>query len=130
LQRVCIRPEQHQFIRNLSPSHEEGLDDLPLDADFSIFEERCGRFWRHGFQPSSHCVECAWAAHYQFNTADHNGLVGQIGPDHFFVAPGFSGHGLMHSPGVGRGMARLLTYGEYRSLDPRRYRPNDYTPAS
>jgi glycine/D-amino acid oxidase-like deaminating enzyme len=62
-------------------------------------------------------IERAWAGYYEFNTADHNGLVGQVGPDNFFVATGFSGHGLMHSPGVGRGMAELLTYGEYRSLD-------------
>ena len=39
------------------------------------------------------------------------------GLEGFFVATGFSGHGLMHSAGVGRGVAELLTDGRYRTLD-------------
>lgn len=115
---VYIRPEQHHFILNVSPPHEEDLDDLPLDPDFSIFEEKMWPALAARIPAfESLRIERAWAGYYEFNTADHNGLVGQIGPDNFYVATGFSGHGLMHSPGVGRGMAELLSYGEYRSLD-------------
>jgi FAD-dependent oxidoreductase domain-containing protein 1 len=115
---VYIRPEQHHFILNVSPPHEEDLDDLPLDPDFSIFEDKMWPALAARIPAfESLRIERAWAGYYEFNTADHNGLVGQVGPDNFFVATGFSGHGLMHSPGVGRGMAELLTYGEYRSLD-------------
>lgn len=35
----------------------------------------------------------------------------------FHFQCGFSGHGLQHAPAIGRGMAELLTYGEFRALD-------------
>lgn len=115
---VFVRPEQHHFLVTVEPPAEQDLDDLPLDPDFSLFEdiawptlaERIPAF-------EALRVERAWAGYYEFNTVDHNGLVGQVGPENFYLASGFSGHGLMHSAGVGRGMAELLTYGEYRSID-------------
>ncbi len=115
---VYARPEQNHFILNASPPAQEDLDDLPLDPDFSIFEDR---MWPAlaaripAFELLR--VKRAWAGYYEFNTADHNGLVGQYGPENHFLVTGFSGHGLMHSPGVGRGMAELLAYGGYRNLD-------------
>jgi len=35
----------------------------------------------------------------------------------FYFCNGFSGHGLQQSPGVGRALSELLTYGEYRTID-------------
>jgi glycine/D-amino acid oxidase-like deaminating enzyme len=34
-----------------------------------------------------------------------------------FFANGFSGHGLQHAPGVGRGVAELIVDGGFRTLD-------------
>jgi len=117
---VYVRPEQQHFLCVLSPPPEADFDDLPLDPDFSLFEnhiwptlaERIPAF-------EALRVERAWAGYYEFNTADHNGLVGVAadGPANFILATGFSGHGLMQSAGVGRGVAELLTYGAYRTLD-------------
>ena len=39
------------------------------------------------------------------------------GLDNFHIALGFSGHGLMQAPAVGRGLSELLLYGSYRTLD-------------
>jgi hypothetical protein len=39
LQRSLYSARAASFILNVSPPHEEDLDDLPLDPDFSIFEE-------------------------------------------------------------------------------------------
>lgn len=115
---VFVRPEQKHFLCVLSPSPQRDLDDLPLDPDFTLFDEHIWPALAERVPAfESLRIERAWAGYYEFNTFDHNGLVGQIGPDNFYVATGFSGHGLMHSAGVGRGMAELLTHHEYRTLD-------------
>ena len=37
-------------------------------------------------------------------------------PDNFFVACGFSGHGLMHAPAVARALSELIALGRYETL--------------
>jgi glycine/D-amino acid oxidase-like deaminating enzyme len=39
----------------------------------------------------------------------------------FYAANGFSGHGLQQSPAVGRAIAELIKFGEFRSLDLTRF---------
>ena len=59
-----------------------------------------------------------WAGHYAYNTLDQNAVIGPHGAlRNFFFLNGFSGHGLQQSPAMGRGMAELLTYGAYQTLD-------------
>lgn len=115
---VFVRPEQQHHLCTVSPRADNDPDGLPLDPHFSLFEDV---IWPTlaaripAFEALR--VERAWAGYYEYNTVDHNGLVGQIGPENFFVATGFSGHGLMHSAGVGRGVAEWLVHGAYRTLD-------------
>ena len=37
--------------------------------------------------------------------------------DNLLFANGFSGHGLQHSPAVGRALSELVLHGGFRSLD-------------
>jgi glycine/D-amino acid oxidase-like deaminating enzyme len=64
-------------------------------------------------------VSGAWAGHYDQNSFDNNAILGPwVGGLHnFHIALGFSGHGLMQAPAVGRGMSELLLHGSYRTLD-------------
>jgi len=41
--------------------------------------------------------------------------------ENFLLAAGFSGHGLMQSPAVGRALSELIRFGEYRTLDLSRF---------
>lgn len=60
----------------------------------------------------------AWIGHYDFNTFDHNAI---IGPHHeiknYLFCCAFSGHGSQQAPACGRAVAELLTYGEFKTLD-------------
>lgn len=51
-------------------------------------------------------------------TPDHHAIVGEV-PDvrGFFLANGFSGHGVMHSPATGRIISELILHGETHGLD-------------
>lgn len=63
-------------------------------------------------------VENSWVGHYDYNTLDHNAIIGPH-PDlpNFFLMNGFSGHGLQQSPAMGRAMSELLTYDGFKSID-------------
>ena len=107
------------YLAGAAPEH-----DLATDADdFALDPAR----WEEHVWPilaaripafEAIRVVSEWAGHYDFNTLDQNAILGPH-PDvpNFFFQNGFSGHGLQQSPGMGRGMAELLTQGEYRSLD-------------
>jgi len=63
-------------------------------------------------------VTSEWAGHYDYNVLDQNAILGPHSDvTNFMFMNGFSGHGLQQSPAMGRGMAELLTHGEYRTLD-------------
>ena len=59
----------------------------------------------------------AWAGLYEM-TPDHHPVLGQA-PDvpGFFLANGFSGHGVMHSPATGRILADLILHGKTDLVD-------------
>jgi len=49
---------------------------------------------------------------------DGNGVVGPHPKvANFIFASGFSGHGMQHSPAIGRGVAELIATGGYTTLD-------------
>jgi glycine/D-amino acid oxidase-like deaminating enzyme len=64
-------------------------------------------------------LERSWAGHYSQNLFDGNMILGAFAPglDNLLVACGFSGHGVMHAPAVGRALAELALDGEFRTLD-------------
>ena len=58
-----------------------------------------------------------WAGLYEI-TPDHHAIIGRApGVDGLYLANGFSGHGVMHSPAAGRILSELIVYGEARVID-------------
>ncbi|SDN89311.1 FAD-binding oxidoreductase [Ensifer sp. YR511] len=116
---VFCRPEGRFFLTGCPPVEDPA-------ADWDDFEPRYEEFERIIWpalaerSPAFEAIKVVnqWAGHYDFNTLDHNLIVGRH-PDvrNFVFANGFSGHGLQQGPATGRGISELIAYGEYRTLD-------------
>ena len=60
-----------------------------------------------------------WAGLYDECELDGNMILGNWPGhlDNFYVACGFSGHGLMHAPAVGRALTELIVKGRFETID-------------
>ena len=118
---VWVRPEGSVYITGGAENGdgEEAADPKDFDPNWSLFEEiiwpalatRVPAF--EAIRPGR-----AWAGHYEYNTLDHNAIIGphpQV--TNFMFANGFSGHGLQQAPAVGKTLAELIVHGAYRTID-------------
>ncbi|MEQ2267291.1 FAD-dependent oxidoreductase domain-containing protein 1 [Xenotaenia resolanae] len=107
------------YISGASPEEVEEPDASNLEVDHQFFENKV---WPKladrvpAFEKLK--VTSAWAGFYDYNTFDQNGIIG-MHPliNNMYFATGFSGHGLQHSPAVGRAVAELILDGEFKTLD-------------
>ncbi|WP_025897698.1 NAD(P)/FAD-dependent oxidoreductase [Sneathiella glossodoripedis] len=116
---VYFRPEGHQFITGCSPTADKDPDCRDFDVDYGWFEEHIWPVLAHRVKVFEAIkLENAWAGHYAYTLLDQNAVLGPH-PEisNFYFANGFSGHGLQQSPAVGRAIAELLLFNEYRTLD-------------
>lgn len=100
----------------------KSLDDDPIGFDFGWDRERFIEvLWPElaQFVPAFDTLKLVrgWAGLYAVNTLDENAILGQW-PElkGFFLANGFSGHGLQQAPAVGRYISELIL-GVEPSLD-------------
>lgn len=117
---IWVRPEGEGFIGGIQPPEDQDPDatgdfephhELMMETFWPLLAERIPAMQELR-------LERAWAGHYEVNALDHNGIVGRhdrIG--NLILATGFSGHGVMHAPAVGRAVSELLIHGGYRTLD-------------
>ena len=87
-------------------------------VDETLFDDRLDRLARRYPPAAGATIENAWAGLYDM-TPDAHPIVGRVA-DGVYAACGFSGHGFMQSPAVGRALAELIARGE-SSLDLRPY---------
>jgi glycine/D-amino acid oxidase-like deaminating enzyme len=116
---VWFRPEGDQFITAAPPPDGEDRDGLPLEVDRRLFEDLAWPALAERV-PAFEAIKVtnAWAGYYEVNTFDHNAILG-VHPEvrNLLFANGFSGHGLMQSPAVGRAISELIVHGRYATLD-------------
>jgi sarcosine oxidase, subunit beta len=87
-------------------------------VDESLIPDRLERLARRYPPAAGAAIDNAWAGLYDM-TPDAHPIVGRVA-DGVYSACGFSGHGFMQSPAVGRALAELILTGE-SSLDLRPY---------
>ena len=118
-----FRSEGRGFITNFAPPPERDPSTKDLDVDYDLFE---AMVWPGlaARVPAFEAIRLtgAWSCHYDVNTLDGNLIIGRTPQyDNFYLAAGFSGHGLQQSPAVGRALCELICFGEYRSIDLTRF---------
>ena len=90
-------------------------EPVPRWTDREAVDEALVEDWRarlaHRYPPAAEApVVRAWAGLYDM-TPDAHPIIGWVG-DGVYAACGFSGHGFMQSPAVGRAVAEELVHGE------------------
>jgi glycine/D-amino acid oxidase-like deaminating enzyme len=114
-----VRPEGGLFLTGNTPLNDGPADYDDFETDHSEFDERIWpALWHRIPAFDALKVQQSWTGHYEYNTLDHNGIVG-FHPEvaNFMFANGFSGHGLQQSPAVGRAVSELIAHGAFRTLD-------------
>jgi glycine/D-amino acid oxidase-like deaminating enzyme len=115
---IYFRPEGGVFLVG-APAPPDCAHAEELEVDHEVFEEmvwptlaaRAPAFETLRLQSS-------WAGFYEMNVRDKNAIIGRAPSlPNFWLINGFSGHGMQHAPAAGRGLAELMLFGEYRSLD-------------
>jgi glycine/D-amino acid oxidase-like deaminating enzyme len=116
---VHFRREQQHFMCGAVP-----VDDIAIDPDdFEVRREEFDELiWpvlaRYVPQFDQVGVMTSWGGQYDYNTLDHNLIIGSGSQVvNFLFANGHSGHGLQHGPAVGRALSELIIHGEYRTID-------------
>ena len=118
LDRLVCRPEGRGYSVGLVNSSEP--PGYIFDTDPAYFESVVwpALAWRlPAFEALK--LKSEWSGLYDENQLDGNMILGNWAGEieNFYVAAGFSGHGLMHAPAVGRALAELILEGGYRTLD-------------
>ncbi len=116
---VHFRREQHHYMCGAVPDQDDAVAVDDLVARVDEFEEL---IWpvlaRYVPQFDEVRVVTSWGGQYDWNTLDHNLVIGPSAElENFLFANGFSGHGLQQGPAAGRAISELITYGAFRTID-------------
>jgi sarcosine oxidase subunit beta len=109
-----VRPLCRQLLATTEPRW--GFDEV---VDESLFDDLLARLHHRYPAAAGATIEDAWAGLYDM-TPDAHPILGELA-DGVYAACGFSGHGFMQSPAVGRALAEEIL-GETPSLDLSPYR--------
>ncbi|WP_018661902.1 NAD(P)/FAD-dependent oxidoreductase [Heyndrickxia acidiproducens] len=111
-----FRHEGKKFIAGIAEDMEPKIDFTWKRSEFidRIWPILAGRI--PNFEKVK--VERGWAGLYDYNTVDHNAIIGEYpGMKGYFTAFGFSGHGMQQAPAVGKGISELIRTGRYETID-------------
>ena len=116
LSRLAFRSEGAGFSGGLVDGRETRGFNFEVDHDY--FERAVWPAVAHRFPPleSAKCHR-TWAGLYEQCELDGNPIIGATSIANFYAIAGFSGHGMMHAPAAGRGIAELIGRGRFESLD-------------
>ncbi len=116
---VYFHPEKgNLLVGRADPQQPFGYDYTP---DPKYYEEQMNYYMAARIPGMEYCriisPQSMWGGLYDHNTEDKNGIIGfHSHLKNLFIATGFSGHGVMESPGVGLSVAEKILTGEYKTI--------------
>jgi FAD-dependent oxidoreductase domain-containing protein 1 len=113
---VYFRHEGEKFISGYAEEIEPGIN---FKWRRSAFEEHIWPVLANRIKNFEHAkIERGWTGLYDFNTEDHNAILGEYpAMKGYYVAFGFSGHGMQQAPAVGKCLSELIRTGNFETLD-------------
>lgn len=121
---LYFHPESRGFLFGMGNREEPSTTDKTVDESWMVTNVEALVARAPAFEDAA--ILRGWAGFYEV-TPDDNPLLGWTGgPEGLAVAAGFSGHGFMQGPAIGRCMAELILEGEPRGIDIRPFRPSRF----
>jgi sarcosine oxidase subunit beta len=121
---LYFHPESHGFLFGMGNRDEPSTTDKTVDEAWMVTNVEALVARCPDFEAAS--ILRGWAGFYEV-TPDDNPLLGWTGgPDGLAVAAGFSGHGFMQGPAIGRCMAELIIDGQVDGIDISPFRPSRF----
>ena len=118
LARLAFRSEGQGFSGGLVDG--QARRGFNFDVDHDYWDEIVWPAVAYRF-PNLEVAKChrTWSGLYEQNELDGNPVIGAWNNklSNLYTAAGFSGHGMMHAPAAGRGIAELINYGEFKTID-------------
>lgn len=116
---VHVRTDGAYYMAGAAPDDDFAVDYDDFQEDHSLWQDKVWPIIATRI-PQFEAIKVinSWVGHYAYNTFDQNAILG-VHPDveNLVYVNGFSGHGFQQAPAMGRGVAELITYGEFRALD-------------
>jgi FAD-dependent oxidoreductase domain-containing protein 1 len=116
--RLAFRPEGKGYSGGIPTLAEPRAYNFEIDHDY--FENVVWPALAHRF-PQFEKTKCknTLSGLYDQNDFDGNPIIGpwEGECENFYLATGFSGHGLMHAPATGRAIAELILHRRFQTLD-------------
>ena len=114
--RLAFRSEGAGFSGGLVDGNEQRGFNFYVDHGY--FERVVWPALAHRF-PVFESAKChrTWSGLYEQCELDGNPIIGSTTIGNFYVVAGFSGHGMMHAPAAGRGIAELILRGQFERID-------------
>ena len=121
---LYFHPESRGFLFGMANREEPSTTDKTVDENWMATTVEALVERAPAFAEAS--ILRGWAGFYEV-TPDDNPLLGWTGgPEGLAVAAGFSGHGFMQGPAIGRCMAELLLDGAASGIDISPFRPSRF----
>lgn len=104
------------LVGHAKKDQSPGFDITP---ELAYYKEETNPYMQERIPGTEYCnVRSMWGGLYDINRLDHNAILGEhTRIRNLYLAVGFSGHGSMEGPAVGKCISEFINFGTYKTID-------------